>query len=158
MHRLACLWFVLQGATFSLYQLPIWFRTPVLWLPTCEFRQTIVGLPHRLSTTTYYGRSALKPSRPISNILNWLVMLKLMQMDWLNNMTVSPALSPIFMPRWLPKGSSPSLWMTPDILASERHGRSLERLWCRNSTTLNRSRLTRQTPLCNREIWKAKPA
>ena len=31
-------------------------------------------------------------------------------------------------------------------------------IWCRNLTTLNRSRLTRQTHLCNRQISKAKSA
>ena len=42
----------------------------------------------------------------------------------------------------------PNPWMTPAILASERHRRYLERVWRRNSAALNRSRLTRQTHLC----------
>ena len=75
---------------------------------------------------------------------------------------VSSSLSSIFMPYWLSKRSlpikSPNPWMTPDILASKRHHRYLERVWRRNPTTLNRSRLTRQTHLCNRQVSKAKSA
>ena len=52
----------------------------------------------------------------------------------------------------------PNPWMTPAILASKRYRRYLERVWHRNPTTLNRSRLTRQTHLCNREMSKAKSA
>ena len=48
--------------------------------------------------------------------------------------------------------------MTPAILASKRHRRYLERVWCRNPTALNRSRLTRQTHLCNRQMSKARSA
>ena len=36
--------------------------------------------------------------------------------------------------------------------------RYLERVWCRNPTALNRSRLTRQIHLCNRQMSKAKSA
>ena len=50
----------------------------------------------------------------------------------------------------------PNPWMTPAILASKRYHRYLERVWCRNPTTLNRSRLTRQTHLCNRQMSKRK--
>ena len=46
--------------------------------------------------------------------------------------------------------------MTPDILASKRHHRYLEHVWHRYPTTLNRSRLTRQTQLCNRQMSKGK--
>ena len=49
-------------------------------------------------------------------------------------------------------------WMTPAILASKRYRRYLERVWRRNPTALNRSRLTRQTHLCNRQMSKAKSA
>ena len=52
----------------------------------------------------------------------------------------------------------PNPWMTPAILASKRHCRYLERVWRRNPTALNRSRLTRQTHLCNRQMSKAKSA
>ena len=52
----------------------------------------------------------------------------------------------------------PNPWMTPAILASKRHRRYLERIWRRNPTALNRSRLTRQTHLCNRQMSKAKSA
>ena len=48
--------------------------------------------------------------------------------------------------------------MTPAILASKRHRRYLEHVWRRNPTALNRSRLTRQTHLCNRQMSKAKSA
>ena len=34
----------------------------------------------------------------------------------------------------------------------------MERVWCRNPTALNRSRLSRQTHLCNRQMSKAKSA
>ena len=50
----------------------------------------------------------------------------------------------------------PNPWMTPAILASKRYRRYLERVWRSNPTTLNRSRLTRQTHLCNRQMSKAK--
>ena len=39
----------------------------------------------------------------------------------------------------------PNPWMTPDITASKRHGRYLERVWRSNPTALNRTQLTRQT-------------
>ena len=48
--------------------------------------------------------------------------------------------------------------MTPSILASKRYHRYLERVRRRNPTALNRSRLTRQTHLCNRQMSKAKSA
>ena len=52
----------------------------------------------------------------------------------------------------------PNLWITPDILASKRYRRYLERVWRRNPTALSRSRLTRQTHLCNKQMLKAKSA
>ena len=52
----------------------------------------------------------------------------------------------------------PNPWMTPAILASKRYLRYLERVWRRNPTALERSRLTRQTHLCNRQVSKAKLA
>ena len=52
----------------------------------------------------------------------------------------------------------PNPWMTPAILASKRYHRYLERVWRRNPTALNRSRLTKQTHLCNRQMSKAKSA
>ena len=48
--------------------------------------------------------------------------------------------------------------MTPDIMASKRHHRYLERVWRRNPTALNRTRLTRQTHFCNKQMSKAKSA
>ena len=52
----------------------------------------------------------------------------------------------------------PNPWMTPDILAAKRYRRYLERVWRKNPTPLNRSRLTRQTHLCNRKMNAAKSA
>ena len=52
----------------------------------------------------------------------------------------------------------PNPWMIPAILASKRYRRYLERIRRSNPTALNRSRLTRQTHLCNRQVWKAKSA
>ena len=52
----------------------------------------------------------------------------------------------------------PNPWMTPAILTSKRHRRYLERVRCTNPTTLNRSKLTRQTHLCNRQMSKEKSA
>ena len=52
----------------------------------------------------------------------------------------------------------PNPWMTPDIMASKRHGRYLERVWHSNPPALNRTRLTRQMHLCNRQMSKAKSA
>ena len=48
----------------------------------------------------------------------------------------------------------PIPWITPAILASKRHRRYLEHVWRRNLTALNRSRPTRQTHLCNRQMSK----
>ena len=42
------------------------------------------------------------------------------------------------------------------LRTSQRFRRYLERAWRRNPTALNRSRLTRQTHLCNRQMSKAK--
>ena len=61
-----------------------------------------------------------------------------MQLNGLYNMTVSSTLSSIFMPHWLPKKIS---------IKPPNPG-----------TALNRSRLTRQTYLCNRQMSKAKSA
>ena len=49
-------------------------------------------------------------------------------------------------------------WMSPEILQAKLHRRYLERTWRRNPTHLNRSRLTKQTHLCNRLMSKAKSA
>ena len=107
-----------------------------LLLLTCKFHPTIIGL----SISKSYRWSALKPSRPISKILNWLDIPQLLQLDWLNNITVSSTLSLIIMPcgyqKDLPEASN--LWMTPDILDSKWHRRYLERVWHRNPTALNR--------------------
>ena len=55
-----------------------------------------------------------------------------------------------------PKPANP--WMTPAILASKRHRRYLERVWRRYPTALNRSRLSKQIHLCNRQLSEAKSA
>ena len=47
--------------------------------------------------------------KAVSTILKWLDIPKLLQLDWLNKMTVSSALWSIFMPRWLPERSPESL-------------------------------------------------
>ena len=52
----------------------------------------------------------------------------------------------------------PNPWMTPAILASKRYRRYLERVWRSNPTTVNRSRLTRQKHLCDRQMSKEKSA
>ena len=52
----------------------------------------------------------------------------------------------------------PNPWMTPAILASKRHRRYLERIWRKYPTALNRSRLSKQIHLCNRQMSKAKSA
>lgn len=52
----------------------------------------------------------------------------------------------------------PNPWMTPEILSAKRQRRYLERVWRKNPTPLNRTRLTRQTHLCNRMMSKAKSA
>ena len=53
-----------------------------------------------------------------------------------------------------PKPLNP--WMTPAILASKRHRGCLERVWRRYQTALNRSGLSKQIHLCNKQISKAK--
>lgn len=52
----------------------------------------------------------------------------------------------------------PNPWINPDILETKRQRRYLERVWRKNPTALNRSRLTRQTHLCNKLMAKAKSA
>ena len=52
----------------------------------------------------------------------------------------------------------PNPWMTPASLASKRYRTYLECVWHRNPTALNRSRLTRQTHLCHKQMSKAKSA
>ena len=52
----------------------------------------------------------------------------------------------------------PNLWRSPAILATKRHRRYLERVWSRYPTALNRSRLSKQTHLCNRQMSKANSA
>ena len=82
-----------------------------LLLLTCEFYPSIVGLSHKLSSTESYNRSTLKPPRLISHILHWLDIPKLMQLDWLNNMTVSSTLINLHVPlvtkKISPKPSDP---------------------------------------------------
>ena len=82
-----------------------------------------------------------------------------MQVIWLNNMTMSPALSLISMPHLLPKWSPPSSqthgWILTSWLLKDMY---LERVWRRNPAALNRTRRTRQTHLCNRLMSKAKSA
>ena len=50
----------------------------------------------------------------------------------------------------------PNPWMTPGIMASKTHRRYLECVWRSNPTTLYRTRLTRQTHFCNKQMSKAK--
>ena len=52
----------------------------------------------------------------------------------------------------------PIPWITWDILAFEKHHRYPECIWCRKLTAWNRSRLTRQTHLRNRQMSKATSA
>ena len=52
----------------------------------------------------------------------------------------------------------PNPWMTPEIQTVKRQRRYLKRVWRRNPTPLNRTRLARQTHLCNRMMSKAKVA
>lgn len=64
--------------------------------------------------------------------------------------------APLVTKNVVPKPPNP--WMTPDILVAKRYRRYLERVWRKNPTALNRSRLTRQTHLCNRKMNTAKSA
>ena len=83
-----------------------------------------------------------------------------MPLNWLDNMTVLHTLinlrAPLVTKKISRKPSNP--WMPPAVLPFKRHHRYLEHVWCRNPTTLNRSWLTRQTHLCNRQMSKAKSA
>lgn len=56
-----------------------------------------------------------------------------------------------FLPRHLP-----CCWITPAILQAKRAKRQLERIWRRNKSFLNRSRLCKQVNLYNRLISSAK--
>ena len=158
---LSTLWFALRDTTSSLFRPLIWFRTTFLLLPTCKFHPIIVGSSHKPSSTESYNQSTWKPSRLISKILIWLDIRKQMQLKLaLQYDSVLHTLIIIRAPLVTKKISikPPNPWMTPVILASKRYRRYLERIWRSNPTALNRSKLTRQTYLCNRQMSKAKSA
>ena len=50
----------------------------------------------------------------------------------------------------------PAPWMNPEIIKSKQRRRYLERVWRKSRSSLDRSRYTRQSHLCNREMSKAK--
>ena len=80
-----------------------------------------------------------------------------MRLNWFSNMTVFWTLSLTFKLQKVFRKHL-NLWMTLDIFASKRHRRYLEPVWHKTPTVLNRSRLTRQTHLCNRQMSEAKSA
>ena len=130
-------------------------------LLTWKFHPIIVGSSHKLSSTESYNQSTRKAFKaniqnsdliryPKTNatelalqydsVLHTLINLHVPLVT--KNISIKP----------------PNTWMTPVILASKRHRRYLERVWRSNPTALNRSRLNRQTHLCNRQMSKAKSA
>ncbi len=85
--------------------------------------------------------------------------LRKMHRRWQINTTMSFYLdrhAPLRSKTISPKPPNP--WMTPEIVAAKRQRRYLERTWRKQPTSLNRTRLTRQTHLCNRLMSKAKSA
>ena len=102
---LSTLGFALRDATFSLFWPLNWFRTTFLLLLTCKFYPIIVRPSHKLPSTERCNQSTLKPSRLKIQNSDLIRYPKQMQLNWLYNMTVSSALSSIFMPHWLPKRS-----------------------------------------------------
>ena len=118
---LLILWFVLQDAMFSLYQLLILFWTTFLLL-TCEFHPTIVGLSHK-SSSKICNRSTLMPDIKNSELIRY----SKNQYNWTGStLWQCPPhshQSSCWLPKDLPK--PPNQWMTPDIFTSKRHRRCL---------------------------------
>ena len=89
-HSWSCSWsydFFLKGVMLSLYQHLIWFLTTFLFLLTWKFQQTIVARYCKLWHTGCPRWLTLQPEP------NWLKILKPMQLNCLNNMTVVSELS-----------------------------------------------------------------
>ena len=147
-------WFILEDAIFSLYWPLIWFRAPFPLLLPCKFHLNIVGPSHKLSSTknlqsiiieTFNNSELIRYSNTNATGLA-------QQYDsFLHTLTNIHAL--LATKNLSPKPSNP--WMTPAILASKQH---IENVWRQNATALNRSILTRQKILCNRQMSKAKLA
>ena len=64
--------------------------------------------------------------------------------------------SPLVTKMISPKPLNP--WMTPAIMASKRRRRYLEPVWLSNPSELSRTRLSRWTHCCNKQMSKAKSA
>ena len=128
---------------------------------TCKFHPFIVGPSHKLSSTESYNQSTWKPSKADIQNSDLIRYPKTNATELaLQYDSVLHTLINLHAPLVTKKISikPPNPWMTPAILASKRYRRYLERVWRRNPTALNRSRLTRQTHLCNRQMSKAKSA
>ena len=155
-------WFSLNGVTFHPYHRLMPFLITFLLLLIWKYLQTIVTLYRKPLHTLSWRPSIWKPLRLISTIPAWLRTLSPTPLNCLNNTTVSLARPLIFTPHTLatknisPKPPNPS--MTPAILASKRHRRYLERVWRGYPTALNRSRLSKQIYLCNRQMSKSTSA
>ena len=116
----------------------------------------IVGPSHKLSSTKSYNQSASNADLINSELIRYpnTNATELAQhydsvLHTLINLHAPLVINDISL-------KPPNPWMTPAILASKQHSRYLECVWRRNPTALNRSRLTRQTHLCNRQMSKAK--
>ena len=123
MVTLLMLRFSLKGVMFCLYHHLMPFLITSLLLLNWKFLQTTVILHWKPSHGVSWRQSIWKPLRPISKILIWLGILTPMPLNWLNNTTVSSALSLIFTPHLLPKRSPPNLlthgWLLPSWLPKD---------------------------------------
>ena len=182
---LSTLWFVLRDATFSLLRPPIRFRTTFLLLLTYKFHPIIVGPSPEFNILSVSASALIwdhfsivanlqilsNHSRTITKTIKYRklqsINMEAFKADTPNSVLIryretnatelaqqydSVRYTLIILHAPLITKRSPA------ILASKRYRRYLERVWRRNPSALNRSRLTRQTHLCNRQMSKGKSA
>ena len=138
---------------FSLFRPLIWFRTTFLLLLTCKFHLIIVGPSHK--TIKYrklqsINMEAFKADIQNSDLIKYpkTNATELAQQYDSALYTLINLHAPLVSKKISLKPPNP--WMTPAILASKRYLRHLERVWRRNPTALNRSRLSRHISAIDR--------
>ena len=159
---LSILWFLLlQDTIFSLFWLLIWFldHVPVvvnLHIPSIHSRTIHQTIKYRkLQSINIEGFKAdIKTSKLIRYPKTSETDLAQQYDSVIHTLVNRHAL--LFTKKIFLK--PPNSWMTPGILTSKRHRRYLEHVWRRNPIALNRSRVTKQTHLCYRQMSKAKSA
>ena len=153
---LSTLWFALRVATFSLFRPLIWFRTTFLLLVTCNNRTIPQTIKYRKLQSI--NMEAFKGDIKNFDLIRYpkTNATELAQQYDSSLYSLINVYAPLVTKRISIKPPNPC--MTPAILASKQHRRYLERVWRSNPTALNRSTLTRQTHLCNRQMSTEKLA